>query len=525
MKRCPDCRRDYYDDTLAFCLDDGALLLEGPASGFDPYSTLLSSPGNADPQTAVLPKPETGHINAIAVLPFANLSADSGNDYFCDGIAEELLNVLSKIRGLRVAARTSAFSFKGRSVTVAEIGRTLNVGSVLEGSIRIAGEHIRVSVQLVQVSDGYAIWSETYNRAMDDIFAVQDDIARSVVEELRSMLLGGDIGESASRQVRSEVEEAVRGRADDPEAQRLMFLGRYFLDKTTQADTTKAIGYFQEALDIDPEFAICWAELGRAYSIEAGRGWTSVEEGFARSREATERALKIEPGLAEGHAQLGRILLAHDRDIKGAEAAYAAAMRLAPGSSSVMDGASMMAYRMGRFDVALGLGRRVLVQDPLSAPFWHNLGLTCHAAGRLAESEHAFRRAIELMPNRVVSNALLALVLLDQERIQEAVERAELETEDFWRLWALAIIQFAAGDKEASDRALNELIDKHAYGDAYQIAEVFSARGDFDAAFEWLDKALGERDPGLTHAKVNPRFRPLHSDPRWPELLKQIGFG
>ena len=452
------------------------------------------------------------------------MSRDEDGDYFSDGLAEELLNVLSKIRGLRVAARTSAFSFKGKQTTVAEIGRILNVASVLEGSIRTAGNRVRISVQLVKVADGYHLWSETYDRTMDDIFAVQDDIAQSVVEELRSRLLGEAPREEISVSVMSEVAEAVKGRAANPEAQRLMLLGRHFLDRTTREDTAKAIRYFREALDLDPGYALCWAELGRAYSIEAGRAWVPMKEGYARVREAIDRALALEPDLAEGYAIRERIQDTYEWDWPAAEASMSRAMELAPGSSAVLDRAGVLAYKLGRLDEAIELGRRVLEQDPLSAAFWHNLGLTCHAAGELDESAKAFRRALELAPQRFVSAALLALVLTAQGRIEEGIAQAAHEPDEFWRLWALAIIYDAAGRADDADEALRKLAEEHAEGNAFQLAEVHSMRNEPGPAFEWLERAVEERDPGVTHSKVNPRFRPLHGDPRWPDLLKKIGF-
>ncbi len=463
--------------------------------------------------------------NTIAVLPFVNMSHGEEGDYFSDGLAEELLNVLSKIQGLRVAARTSAFSFKGKQTTIAEIGQALNVESVLEGSIRTSGNRVRISVQLVKVADGYHLWSETYNRKMDDIFAVQDDIASSVVGELRSMLLGTDPDTDAVSLVESEVKEAVKGRATSPEAQRLMLLGRHFLDRTTPEDTSRAIGYFRQALEIDPGYALCWAELARAFSIEAGRAWVPVNEGFDRSRDAAKRALDLEPELAEGYAQLGRIQATHDWDILGAEDSYRRARELAPGSSSVLDGASILAYKLGKFDEALGLSNQVLAQDPLSAAFWHNLGLTCHAAGRLEEAATAFCRAIELVPQRFVSTALLALVKADQERLEEALETAHGEPNEMWRIWALAIIEHLAGNEAEANRDLRTLLDEHAEGNDFQIAEVYAVRGDCDKAFEWLEHAFDSRDTGLTHSRVNPRFKALREDPRWPTFLEKIGLG
>ena len=528
MKRCPECRRNYYEDTLSYCLDDGSRLVDGPAFSELPATAMLPADYlGGDPPTRLFATPSSvlSHAsNSIAVLPFVNMSSGDEGDYFSDGLAEELLNVLSKIRGLRVAARTSAFSFKGKQVTITEIGRTLNVSSVLEGSVRFAGDRLRISVQLVNVDDGYQIWSEKYDRTMDDIFAVQDDIAESVVEELRTRLQG-DTAESHGRStVPSEVALAVTGRADDPEAHRLMLLGRYLLDRTTREDTAKAIDHFREALEIDPGYALCWAELGRAYSIQAGRAWAPVEEGFSCSRDAAVRALELEPELAEAHAQLGRIKITHDWDFVGAEESYKRAMELAPGNSSVLDGAAVLAYKTGRLDEAIELSHRVLAQDPLSAAFWHNLGLACHAAGDLAGSERAFRRAIELAPHRNVSAALLALVLNEQGRTEEAMAEAAREPDEFWRLWALAILQYLAGNPEAVEKLAN-IVNEHADGNAYQIAEIYSMRGEIDEAFEWLTRAVDERDPGSTHARVNPRFLSMHDDKRWEPLLKRIGFG
>jgi TolB-like protein/tetratricopeptide (TPR) repeat protein len=529
MKRCPECLRDYFDETLNFCLDDGAHLLAGPFTApLDATVLYPTLPDNISiPRYSAFegqPSDPNAQLNTIAVLPFLNLSRGDEDDYFSDGLAEELLIVLSKIRGLRVAARTSAFSFKDKQTTIAEIGRILNVATVLEGSIRRAGERVRISVQLIKVLDGYQLWSETYDRTMDDIFAVQDDIAQSVVEEIRVRLLGGTVDESNSRQIVSEIADAVKGRSDNPEAQRLLMLGRHFLDRTTRDDTTKAIEYFKQAVELDPDFALCWAELGRAYSIEAGRAWVPVAEGFAASREATDRALSIEPDLAEGHAQMGRILTVHDWDLIGAEASYRRALELAPGSSPVLDGASVLFYKLGRLDEALELAELLVERDPLSAAYWHNYGLTCHAAERLEQSENAFRRALELAPQRLVSRALLSLILLEKGETDAALDQAKREPDEFWRLWSLAIVYATTGKTKESDEITDKLVSERSAGNAYQLAEVFAMRDERDEAFIWLDRCVAERDPGLTHAKVNPRFRALRSDPRWPVLLKTVGF-
>lgn len=467
---------------------------------------------------AVRPPEKSDAPNTIAVMPFVNMSRDENGDYFSDGIAEELLNVLSRIRGLRVAARTSAFSFKGKQSTISEIGRKLNVATLLEGSIRMSGPRVRIAVQLVNTADGYHMWSETYDRTMDDIFAVQDDIAESVVEELRTRLLG-----ESGRQVEAEVAEAVKGRADDPEAQRLMLLARHFIDRTTPEDTEKAIAYLLEALDIDPEFALGWAELARAYALQAGKGWVATDEGYGRSRDAVDRALSTAPELAEAHALLGRIRAAYEMDLSGARASYAKALELAPGSSVVLDGSSVLELKFGNYPEALALSRKVLEQDPLSGSTWHNLGLICHAAGLLDEAERAFRRSLELGSSRLVSAAMLSLVLLDEGRGEEALATVALEPDDFWRLWARSIVYYALGRDTEADASLADLMSVSGDGEAYQLAEVYAGRGDIDDAFQSLERALTIRDPGLTHAKSSPCLRPLHDDARWPVMLKKIG--
>jgi adenylate cyclase len=532
MKRCPECRRDYYDDTLLYCLDDGNALLEGPASGSgaadEPKTAILPSfYSEIEPTTQVFqiygahdPPPK----NTIAVLPFLNLNPETESEYFSDGLSEELINVLSKIPRLRVAARTSAFSFKKKQTTVVEIGRILNVASVLEGSVRKAGQRVRISVQLVKVEDGFQLWSKSYDRTIDDIFAVQDDIAQSVVEELQGLLLGREPEEKPSAKVISEVASAIKGRSSDPEAQRLMLLGRYFLDRTTKDDTEKAIGCFREALDLDPDFSLCWAELSHAFAIEAGSGWIKPEEGFEMARSAATHALEIEPDLAEAHALQGRIKASYDWDPKGAEESYRRALELAPGSSAVLDGASILALRVGKVEDALELSRRVVAQDPLSAAVWHNLGLACHVAGLLDDAEAAFRRSYELAPHRVRTKAMLGVLLADMGRIDEALEESRQETEGFWRTWALSIVNHKAGKRADADSEFAAFMKEYSAGDPFQTAEIFAVRGEADEAFRWLERAVAERDPGVTHVKIDPRFENLYDDERWPKLVSKIGF-
>ena len=461
-------------------------------------------------------------VASIAVLPFVNRSASPEDEYFSDGLGDELLNVLAKIKGLRVIARTSSSQFKNTSDDTVTIGRKLDVATLLEGSVRKAGNRIRISVQLVNVADSSHLWSETYDRTLEDIFAVQDDIARSVVKELRTTLLGQESDSKASGEVKAEVSRAVRGQAIDPEAHRLYLQARYLMARFTRADVEKAIEYLRQALELDPQFALGWTALAQSYEREASFSWTPMLEGYGRSREALDRALALDPDLAEAHAAMAWNRL-NTWDWHGAEASVGRALELAPGEAAVLLRAASLASFQGRLDEAIEFYGRALKQDPLSRVAYYNLGLAFYAANRLVEAERACRKALELAPQASGTHAGLALVLLAQSRGEEAVAAAKSEPEEVFRLWALAIVHHVLLDRKQSDESLQHLIEKYANEWAFQVAEVYAARGEVDAAFVWLEHAYGQRDPGLNELKVRPILHSLHGDPRWAALLKKMG--
>jgi TolB-like protein/tetratricopeptide (TPR) repeat protein len=463
-------------------------------------------------------------VASIAVLPFVNRSASADDEYFSDGLADELINVLAKIRGLRVVARTSSFQFKGTKDDIATIGQRLNVATVLEGSVRKAGNRIRVAVQLVQVSDSSHLWSETYDRTLEDIFAVQDDIAQSVVRELRTTLLGEAPDSDASGQARAEVAQAAMGRGSDPEAHRLYLLGRHFLDRGSREDVTTGIAYLKQALEIDPAFALGWAELSRAFAREAGAGWVPPSEAYARAREAVQRALSLKPDLGEAHAGLARIRLYQDWDWRDVEASARRALELAPGSAPVLRVAAVVAEVLGHADECVALNRRALELDPLNAAAWNNIALPLIETGRLAEAEQAYRRSLELGPRRDGPHASLAYLLLAQGRLEEALVMALQEPEEAMRLQALSIVHHRRGEAKESDEALRELSANHAENFAFQVAEAHAARGEADAAFDWLERAYQERDAGLSFLRISSHLPALHGDPRWRPFLKKMGF-
>lgn len=460
---------------------------------------------------------------SVAVLPFLNRSLDEADEYFSEGLADEMISVLSKIRGLHVAARTSAFQFKGKSEDLAVIARKLGVETILEGSVRKAGERVRISARLVRAADGDQLWAETFDRRLNDIFAVQDDIAQCVVLELRAALLPGDAPEAAAESVRAEVADAVRGRGRDPEAHRLYLQGRFFANRKTPEDLTRAIAFLREALERDPSDALAWAELGNAYADEAYFGMRSNEEGYARAREAVARALQLEPDLPAAHARMARIQVVQDWDWARAEASFLRALDRDPNNATALHGAAILLQAMGRSEEAVRMNLRAIAVDPLSAATRNNLGCVYYESGRFAEAEAALRMALELSPHRYGTRSFLAQVLMEQGRGEEALAEATREPDDVYRLLTLAIIHDRQGRAEASAAAVEELAARHGNEFGLQVAETHGALGHADAAFEWLERALARRDSGLMHIKPSPHFRSVRSDPRWAAFLKKLG--
>ena len=514
MKRCPECRRDYYDDSLLYCLYDGSVLTNDPDGADEPLTARFAA------RPRGVPAPAETSQRSIAVLPFANVSPDDEAEYFSDGLADELLNVLSKIKGLRVAGRTSAFSFKGKQTTVAEVGRQLNVASILEGSVRMAGKRMRISVQLVDVADGYHRWSHTYDRTMNDIFAVQDDIANAVVEELRSRLASE---ESVSTRAAVDVAGAARGRADDPEAHRLMLFGRHLAERGTPAELLRAVNYFEQALEIDPNNARCFLEIGIAHVLRAGYSIVDYAEAYEQGRAAAQEALTLDPSLGVGHALLGRVQLRRSLDLAGAEASVAKARELEPENGFVLLTAAHVSRALGRPGESLAMSREVLTFDPLNAGAHESVSRSAFLLGHLEEAENAARRAIELTPQAAYRHALLALILAVRGAFEDARVEAGLETVRPWMLWATGLVEAAAGCKDQAEAALNSLMDAYANDCAFQIAELYAALGDVENAFLQLNLAIESKDPGTADILTSAQLHALHRDARWQPLLSGIG--
>jgi len=460
---------------------------------------------------------------SIAVLPFVNLG-DEENEYFADGLAEELLNVLAKIRGLRVASRTSAFFFKGKDVDLPTVAQKLNVGAVLEGSVRRSGQRVRITAQLIDAASDVHLWSEIYDRTLDDIFAVQSDIANAVVSELRVALLGDRPATGTSSDVIAEVQAAERGRSHDPEAYRLYLQGRFYVLRITEADVARGVGFYRHALDRDPTFAIAWAGLARAYHAQAGRGWRPVAEGMEQARAAAQTALELEPELPEGHIALGWVLADYDWDWKSAKTEMDRALALAPGDGDVHRASASLAMQFGRLEEAIALARRAVALDPLSKPAHVVLGDCFMRAGLLDDAIGSLQLALDLAPNAGITHYILSCARLLQGRADDALDEAEREAIPYLRLLCVALAQHTRGDAVASSSALRRLIDEGGSAVSFQIAAAHAWRGEVDAAFAWLERAYRERDPGLGESVAYPLLRALHGDPRWPALMRKMGF-
>jgi TolB-like protein/class 3 adenylate cyclase/Flp pilus assembly protein TadD len=481
----------------------------------------------AFPPLRTLLAPLDTNAPSIAVLPFVNMSRDEENEYFADGLAEELLNVLAKIKGLRVASRTSAWTFKGARSDVPTIAQKLGVAHLLEGSVRKAGNRVRITAQLIEVATDSHLWSETYDRELTDIFAVQDDIAQSVVTELRRALFGAMPADShegtVAHEVASEVAQAAQGRGDDVEAYQLYMQGRAHVFRHTREDNARAIELFRQAVALQPGLALAWAGISMANNQAVATGWVVPAEGYRQARAAAERALALAPDLVEGHVALGHVRASGDLDWKGADASFRRAIELAPGSTAGLMSASWLAKAFGRIDEAIALARRVVELDPLSARGHNSLAQMLAESGALDDAEIARATALRLLPDGPRQHAVLGRIRLYQGRYAEALAEFEQERVDWERKTGVALALFGLGRRVEADAALRAFIGHDAKSSAIQIAEIHAFRNETDAAFHWLERAFAQHDHGVSLLRCGAIFRRLHGDPRWLPYLAKIG--
>lgn len=447
--------------------------------------------------------------SSIAVLPFVNMSPDPDQEYFSDGLTDELIDVLSRTPRLRVISRTSSFQFKGRNEDVRIIASQLNVAHVLEGSVRKSGSRIRITAQLVNGSDGSHLWSQSYDRELNDIFAVQEDIARSVADASKVALLGPDWRHETPR-------------SDDIEAYNHYLRGRYFADHPTRENLEKAVSHYEQALELDPGQARAWAALAKVYVTQADRGYDGSEKPLTHARRAVAKALELDANSAEAHTVMGWIRMSYDWDWQGADSAFKQALELEPWNAAVIRPAAALSATLGHFEEAVDRGRRAVERDPLNAGAHVNLGGFAYHAGRLDLAEAAIREGLELNPEYPSAHLQLGLILRAQSRPEAALAEVEQEQEPIWRRLGLALVYHDLGREKQANAALAELLDQHQEDGAYQLAEAYAFRGEIDLAFEWLERAYAQRDPGLTEIKGDPLLRNLERDSRYAAFLGRM---
>ena len=445
--------------------------------------------------------------HSIAVLPFVNMSSDKEQEYFSDGLSEELLNLLAQVPQLRVIARTSSFSFKGKEADIAEIARKLNVAHVLEGSVRKSGNTLRITAQLIRTSDSSHLWSQTYDRQLTDVFKVQDEIAAAVVSELKITLLGN----------------APKAKAADPRAYALFLQAREVYRKSTPAAMERAIALYNQALAIDPTYAPAWVGLADVYVFQVNNGLKLADEGIQLAREATEKALALDPEYALAHAELGWIAVFYDRDLAAAARHIERALALDPANLDVIFVAALLARRLGRLDQAIALGQYQVTRDPVNTEAHDELANTYRYAARLDEALAEMRTVLSLNPGFVNQHELLGEVLLQKGDAKAALTEMQREANEPDRLAGLSMAYYALGQKAESDAALADVIKKYEKTSAYTIASALAFTGQADRSFAWLDKALRYHDPALGSLPVYPMFANVHSDPRWLPFLRRLG--
>jgi TolB-like protein len=445
---------------------------------------------------------------SIAVLPFADMSEKKDQEYFADGMAEEILDLLAKIPGLKVIGRTSSFQFKGKTEDLRTIGGQLGVAYVLEGSVRKSGDRLRVTAQLIDSRTGGHLWSDTYDRPAGDALHVQDEIAIGLARALQTSV-GADRQQS-------------RRRPKSDEAYELYLRGLHALGPADIEGMATGITYFQQALDIDPDFMDAAGILADTLYWQANSGIVSSRVGYEQARRAAESVLTRDPAQALAHAVLGAIHSDYDRDWADADREFKKALAHAPRDGEVLLLSAQLPVALGQLDAARRIYQQSLANDPLSATTYFFLSWVELRAEKWAEAEAAARKAVDIAPNIVWGHAQLSFVLLMRGDRERALDEANRETDPMIRQQALAIAYYALGRRADSGTALKTLIANGADREAFQIASVYGYRGERDEALKWLDRSYEQRDPNLFFIKWNPFLKILESDPRYKLFLKKI---
>ena len=449
---------------------------------------------------------------SVAVLPLVNTSGDPSNEYFSDGLSEELIAVLAKIPDLKVIGRSSSFLFKGKSGDSGAIGQKLGVAHLIEGSVRKQGDRVRIVAELINAADGRSIWSETYDRELKDVFAVQEEIAKSVAEQMKVKLLG--------EKARSDAVPSNR----NPAAHNAILQSDFYFQQQTAESIQKAISFAQEAVRLDPNYALAYAKLSQAWrQYGASFAVDNTEKAYEEARVAAEKGASLAPDLVEVRKAIGWVSMTPALDFRAAEKEFRRALELAPGDAGAKNALSYSLGAQGRLAEAEQTCREALLLDPLVTTLWYNLGRLAVAAGRYQDAEQMFRKGLEIQPHAARFHAYLAALDILQKNPTAALQEAQLEPDGFWREYALALVQQTQPDRAAADTALKNFSTKYARNGAYQVAVIHALRREPDEMFQWLDNAYATHDSGLTQLAITPFVSQYRDDPRFAALCQKLG--
>jgi TolB-like protein/tetratricopeptide (TPR) repeat protein len=448
---------------------------------------------------------------SIAVLPLLNENGDPGDEYFSDGLSEELIAALAQVKGLKVIGRSSSFRFKGQKEDSKTIAQKLGVSTLLEGTVRKRGDRVRIVAELVNAEDGSELWSQTFDRELKDIFAVQAEIANAVATSLE--LTFSNVRGSRDR----------NGPTKDVEAHNAYLQGHFYFQRRSLEDYLKAVSFFDQAIHLDPKYALAYAERSEAWTWIGDLKSEEQKEAWSKAARDGERAVAIEPQLAEAHAALGWVRFFIEWKFAEGVDELRRAQELAPWNPTANDLLARVMVYLGQFDEAEKLARQAIERDPLAYQARTSLARLLFVQGKLDEADASARKAAELQPTAAGNHRWQVFVAIQRGNSEVALREAELEPDERYRRFQLALAHYARGDQSAANAALDELIAKDRDVMAYQIAEVYASRGETEKAFEWLQVSLNNHDTGTLSLLIDPLMRGLQHDARYSGLLAKLG--
>src|SRR5947208_1195405 len=463
--------------------------------------------GNGTPRPS---EAATVSAKSIAVLPLLNESGNPQDEYFSDGLSEELIAALAQIRELKVIGRSSSFRYKDRKEETKEIGQKLGVATLLEGTVRKQGERVRIVAELINAADGIELWTRTFDRELKDIFAVQEEIATAVASSLKVTLLGLD--------ERSPASPATK----NTEAHNAYLLGHYYFQRRNLEDYRKAVASSDQAIRLDPDYALAYAERSEAFTLIgdlSGHGKTT----WPKAREDAEKAVAIAPALAEAHAALGWVRFFTEWKFAEGLRELERANELAPANPTANDLLARVIVYLGKLDAAEKQARQAAELDPLASAPHNNLARVLWFEGKLDEADAVARKSAELQPTSASSRRWQVLVAIQRGDSETALREAQAEPDESYRRFEIAVAQYARGDRTAADAALADLI-AHDQGLDYQVAQVYAVRGEKEKALEWLQIAFDNHDTGMLALLVDPLLNDLRDDPRYKNLIARMAF-